>query len=76
MVHVAKAMSKYWLILTVVGVDKNFPEGIHIKFVLRGSTKLSREKEKILKTGIGNFNKYAESGKCKEYLGSKIMYYR
>lgn len=60
----------------MVGVDKNFPEGIHIKFGLRESTKLSREKEKILKTGVGNFNKYSESGESKEYLGSKIMYYR
>lgn len=53
----------YWLILTVVGVEKNFPEGTHIKFGLRGSIKLSREKEKILNTGIHNFNKDTESGK-------------
>lgn len=47
--------------LTVLGVDKNFPEGTHIKFGLRGSIKLRREKENILKTG--NFNKDAESEK-------------
>lgn len=33
---------------------------------------LNREKGKTLKTGNGNFNKNAESGKSKAYLGSKF----
>lgn len=39
MVYVAKAMSKYWLILTGMGVENSFPEGTNIRFGLRGSIK-------------------------------------
>lgn len=59
--YLANAMSKEWLILTGVGVEKSFPEGSNVEFGLRGSSK-QREGGKTLKTGIGHFNKDAESG--------------
>ena len=56
-----KCMSKEWLILTGVGVEKSFPEGSNLN--LTSEDQLSTKKGgETLKAGIGNFNKDAESG--------------
>lgn len=54
-------MSKEWLILTGVGVEKSFPEASNLN--LASEDQLSTKKGgETLKAGIGNFNKDAESG--------------
>lgn len=56
-----KCMSKEWLILTGVRVEKSFPEGSNLN--LASENQLStKNRGETLKAGIGNFNKDAESG--------------
>lgn len=74
MVYVAKAMSKEWLILTGVGVEKSFPEGSNIESGLRGSIK-QREGKEPWRLGLVISTEMQSQEKSKACLGSKIVHY-